>query len=129
LNSPQKPQGAQQFVPVDLAFAVYVMWANLLLSLSFAIVELITSSSAMNPAIRVAVLVCNCIVIKALTMKKRWARYLAVLMSLFFYAFLAFDANGLTRTDFWHMLAKAPVDVFVISRLFRSSVAIWLDES
>ena len=127
LNTPPPPQ-APQLVPVEVAFAIYGMWASLLLSAGFAIHEIAISASALDPRGRLAIFAGIFVTIKALPAKLHWARYAAALLTLLFYAFLAFDADGLTNNDFWHMLAKAPIDVFVISRLFKPIVAQWLKE-
>jgi hypothetical protein len=104
------------------------MWASLLLSMGFAIHELIASSSKLDPLIRSVIFAGDFLTIKALPLKRQWARYSAVLLPVIFYAFLAFDADGLTNNDVWHMLAKAPIDLFIISRLFKRSVSKWLTE-
>jgi hypothetical protein len=104
------------------------MWSSLLLSTGFAVYELFASSSTMDPTIRFAMLAAEFVVMKALPLKLRWARYGAVILTVIFYMFLAFDADGLTRYDLWHMLAKSPIDVFVISRLFTSATTKWLLE-
>ena len=49
-----------------------------------------------------------------------------MVLTVLFYVLLAFDADGLTRNDVWHMLAKAPIDLFVISRLFSKATTDWL---
>ncbi len=116
------------YVPVDIAFAIYAMWASLLLSVGFAIHEVIASSSILDPVIRIAIFAGDFMTIKALPLKRRWARYAAVVLAVVFYAFLALDADGLTTNDLWHMLAKAPLDIFIISTLFKRSVSIWLSE-
>jgi hypothetical protein len=105
------------------------MWASLLLSTGFAIYDLIASSSTLDPIIRFAMLAADSVVIKALPLKLRWARYAAVFLAVMFYTFLAFDADGLTRIDLWHILAKSPMDVFVISRLFRNATTEWLSKA
>ena len=116
-------------MPVDVAFAVYGMWGSLLLSAGFAIHEITISASVLDPIIRILIFAGIFVTIKALPAKQRWARYGTVVLTLLFYAFLAFDADGLTNNDFWHMLAKAPIDIFVISRLFKPIVATWLNEA
>jgi len=115
-------------VPVDLALAVYAMWASLLLSIGFAVVEWFASASPLDPAVRLILLGGHFVVIRAIPQKHRWARYASVGITLVFFLFLARDADGLTRTDIWHMLIKAPIDVFVISSLFKASVSQWLRE-
>jgi len=105
------------------------MWASLLLSAGFAIHEIAISASVLDPMIRIVLFAGVFITIKALPAKQLWARYVTVLLTVLFYAFLAFDADGLTHNDFWHMLAKAPIDIFVISRLFKPIVAKWLNEA
>ena len=99
-----------------------------MLSTGFAVCEMVTASSTLDPIIRFAMLVASLVVIKALPLKIRWARYAAVMLAVAFYIFLAFDADGLTRIDLWHMLAKSPIDIFVISRLFKSTTTKWLYE-
>ena len=56
----------------------------------------------------------------------QWARHVAVTLTVLFYAMLALDADGLTTNDQWHMLAKVPIDLFIISRLFSRSTGDWL---
>lgn len=128
LTTPTKIPKTPQLVPVDVAFAVYAMWASLLLSTGFAVCEMVASSSTLDPSIRFVMLVADFVVIKALPLKLRWARYGAVILAVIFYMFLAFDADGLTKNDLWHLLAKSPIDIFVISRLFRCSTTKWLSE-
>lgn len=128
LTTPTKTPKTPQLVPVDVAFAVYAMWASLLLSTGFAVCEMFASSSTLDPIVRFIMLVADFVVIKALPLKFRWARYGAVILAVIFYMFLAFDADGITGNDLWHMLAKSPIDVFVISRLFRSATTKWLSE-
>jgi hypothetical protein len=123
----QKPP-LPQYVPMDVAFAVCAMWGSLLLSTGFALYELISSASILDPMLRILIFLGDFLTIRALPMKRPWARYSAVLLALIFYAFLALDADGLTRTDLWHMLAKFPIDVFVITRLFKFSTTKWLSE-
>jgi hypothetical protein len=113
-------------VPVDVAFAVYAMWGSLILSAGFAIHELIASASILDPILRIAIFGGYFLTIRALPTKRSWARYIAVILTVLFYIFLALDADGLTSNDQWHMLAKAPVDLFIISRLFRKSTSEWL---
>jgi hypothetical protein len=125
---PPSPK-APQYVPVDVAFAVYAMWASLLLSSGFAVCEFFVVTSVLDPVVRILLLLSYFLTIRALPKKRLWARYLAVLVTLLFYAFLAFDADGLTHNDLWHMLLRAPIDVFVVTRLFKPSVALWLVEA
>lgn len=121
---------APQLGPADVAFAIYAMWASLLLSAGFAIHEVMSSSaSILDPMLRLAIFVGDFFVIRSLPLKRSWARYVAVILAIAFYAFLALDADGLTRNDLWHMLAKAPIDVFVISRLFKKATTKWLSET
>jgi hypothetical protein len=127
--SPLKFYKSPQLVPVDVAFAVYAMWFSLVLSAGFVTHELVASSSKMDPILRLGIFASDFLTIKALPLKRSWARYSAVYLAVIFYAFLALDANGLTSNDVWHVLAKAPVDVFVISRLFRKTTTKWLSES
>jgi len=128
LTLPPPNPKAPQYVPVDVAFAVYAMWASLLLSSGFAACEFFVATSVLDPVVRILLLIAYFLTIRALPKKRLWARYFAVLITLLFYAFLAFDADGLTRNDLWHMLLRAPIDVFVVTRLFKPSVALWLLE-
>lgn len=129
LSDPTKTPPSTQYVPIEVAFAVYAMWFSLLLSAGFAIYELISAASTIDPMLRFLIFAGDFLTIKALPMKRPWARYVAALLALIFYTFLAVDADGLTRTDLWHMLAKFPIDVFVITRLFKLSTTKWLSES
>ena len=124
-NRPATPK-ATQFVPVDVAFAIYAMWCSLLLSAGFAIYEFIASASILDPVLRVAIFCGYFLTIRALPNKRNWARYVAVTLTVLFYALLALDADGLTSNDQWHMLAKVPIDLFIISRLFSRSTGDWL---
>jgi hypothetical protein len=126
LSEPRKSPSEPQYVPVDVAFAVYAMWASLLISVGFAIHEAIASSSILDPMLRGGIFLGNFLAIKALPRKQRWARYCTTLLIITFFAFLAMDADGLTGNDLWHMLVKAPIDIFVISRLFKQSTTSWL---
>ena len=117
-----------QYVPIDVAFAIYAMWGSLVFSMVFAAWELVASSSKLDPAIRCAIFAADFLTIKALPVKRPWARYSASLLTVLFYAFLALDADGLTSNDLWHMVIKAPIDVFVISRLFKRSTTKWLSD-
>jgi len=118
-----------QLAPAEVVLAIYGMWASLLLSAGFAIHEVAISASGLDPFVRGLIFVGMVITIRALPLKYLWARYASVLLTVVFYAFLALDADGLTSNDFWHMLAKAPIDVFVITRLFKPIVAHWLNEA
>lgn len=117
-----------QFVPPEVVLAVYGMRAGLVLSAGFAIHEMTVSASVLDPFIRLMIFAGMWVTIKALPAKHLWARYASVLLTVLFYTFLALDADGLTNNDFWHMLAKAPIDIFVISRLFKPIVTHWLNE-
>lgn len=126
LTTSKRTPKTPQLVPVDVAFAIYAMWASLLLSAGFAIHELLVSASILDPMLRFAIFGGDLFAIRALPTKRSWARYVAVVLAVLFYALLAFDADGLTRNDQWHMLAKAPIDLFIISRLFSKSTSEWL---
>lgn len=102
------------------------MWASLLLSVGFAIDELLVSSSKLDPMLRFGIFAGDIVLIKLLPLRGYWVRYAAVALVVLFYALLAFDADGLTHNDLWHMLIKAPMDVFVITRLFSKSTSDWL---
>ena len=121
-----KPPRAPLLVPADVVLAVYAMWASLLLSMGFAIDELLVSPSKLDPMLRFGIFAGDIVLIKLLPLKGHWVRYAAVALVVLFYALLAFDANGLTHNDLWHMLIKAPMDVFVITRLFSKSTSDWL---
>lgn len=114
-------------VPEDLAFAVYAMGASVLLSAGFAVHELLVSSSKLDPLLRFAIFASDLVCIWALLHKRLWARYGAVLLAVLFYVLLAVDADGLTANDFWHMLAKAPIDLFVIKRIYSKATSQWLE--
>ena len=58
-----------QFVPVDVAFAVYAMWASLLLSAAFAVHELLVSSSVLDPLLRGGIFLAYVVAILALPKK------------------------------------------------------------
>jgi hypothetical protein len=129
LKEPRKTPPKPQYVPVDVAFAVYAMWTSLLISVGFAIHEAMASSSILDPMLRGGIFLGNFLAIKALPQKRIWARYCSTLLSITFFAFLAIDADGLTGNDYWHMMVKAPIDIFVISRLFKQSTTNWLFET
>ena len=121
------PTKKPQFVPVDVAFAIYAMWASLLISVGFAINELLAAPSILDPFFRIVIFVAQILAIQSLPLKRVWARYASVVLAVLFYALLAFDADGLTRSDLWHMFVKAPFDLFVISRLFSKATTQWLN--
>jgi len=121
-----KPPKRPQYVPADVAYAVFAMWASLGLSAAFAAYEFLTSLSILYPMVRLFIFGAYILAIKAITQKNNWSRYAAVLLTVLFYASLAFDADGLTRTDLWHLIAKTPIDIFVITRLFKPSVTKWM---
>jgi len=121
-----RPRKGPQYVPPDVAYAIFTMWASLALSAAFAIYEFWASNSVLDPLIRLGLLVAYGVIVMALADKKPWARYAAVMLTVLFYAALAFDADGLTTADLLHLLLKCPLDVFVISRLFNRTVTRWL---
>jgi len=116
------------FAPPDVVLAVYGAWLSLLLSAAFAIHEIAVSASILDPVIRVLVFVGIIASVKALQDKHIWARYCLMALLVFFYLFLALDADGLTRSDFWHMLCKTPLDLYVLSRLCKPAVSAWLKQ-
>ena len=115
-------------VPEDVAFAVFAMGASVLLSTGFAVHEWLVSSSKLDPMLRFAIFAGDLACLWALLRKHPWARYALVALTVLFYVLLALDADGLTANDFWHMLAKAPIDLFVITRLYRMATNRWLEE-
>jgi hypothetical protein len=113
-------------VPADVVLAVYAMWSSLLLSAVFATHELLVASSKLDPILRFGIFLSTIAIIKLLPLKGVWVRYGAVVLMILFYELLAFDADGITSNDLWHMLVKAPIDVFVITRLFSKATSDWL---
>ncbi|MDT8992386.1 hypothetical protein RQP54_16050 [Curvibacter sp. APW13] len=121
-----RPPAGPTMVPESVAFAVYAMWASLLLSLGFAVHEWLLASSKIDPLVRFAIFAGDVLCIRALATRKAWSREVAVWLALVFYLLLAVDADGLTTNDLWHMLVKAPIDVFVIGRLYSQATSAWL---
>lgn len=115
-------------VPEDVAFAVFAMGASVLLSAGFAVHEWLVSSSKLDPMLRFAIFAGDLACLGALLRKQPWARYVLAVLTVLFYVLLAADADGLTANDFWHMLAKAPIDLFVITRLYSLATSRWLEE-
>ena len=115
-------------VPEDVAFAVFAMGASVLLSTGFAVHEWPVSSSKLDPLLRFVLFAGDLVCLWALLRKHPEARYVLAALTVLFYVLLAADADGLTANDFWHMLAKAPIGLFVITRLYSKATSRWLED-
>lgn len=113
-------------VPENVAFAVYAMGASVLLSVGFAVHEWLVSSSRLDPMLRFVLFAGDLACLWALLRKHLWVRYALAALTVLFYVLLAVDADGLTANDFWHMLAKAPIDLFVITRIYSKATSQWI---
>ena len=116
-------------MPLSVRHAIAGMWLSLLTGQAFNLYQALGCEAGIDwRALGFAgfILACTLLVSLQIVTGREWARIAYLLLLVLSYALLAMDESGLTALDQWGVCLTAPVDLFVLVRLFNAHSTHWL---
>ena len=115
-------------MPGAVRQAVYGMWLSLLLGLCCNLFQLLTvedSASLVDVLLTALFVLVSVAVYWQVARRRNWARIAFLLLTVVSYALSALDPMGMSQVDLIGLVLTAPIDIFVVLRLFGSSATRW----
>lgn len=129
-HAPQLPESTQADEPMPSAVrqALYGMGASLLLGLALNGYQLLTvenSASVWDVLLAIGFALITVLVYWQIARRHNGARVAYLLLTVASYGLGALDPMGMSRLDLLGVVLTAPIDIFVVLRLFGASATRW----
>ena len=120
--------GSVQAMPAAVRQAVYGMCASLAIGLAFNVYQFVTvaDSAGLTDVLLTGLFVLVSVAIYwQIAQRRNWARIASLLLTVASYGLGALDPMGMSKVDVIGLVLTAPIDIFVVVRLFGPTATHW----
>jgi hypothetical protein len=112
-------------MPHQVRHAIYGLWASFAISCAFGLFQAFTNQSSSEILFALCFFAFTFFVNRKIAAGQNWARLLYLVLLVTTYVMAAMDTDGFSTLDFIALILSAPIDIFVILRLFGEKATAW----